>query len=178
MVPGDVGELVRDVVAESDVLEGRVVDVDAPRLLALVDPPKIERAIDNLLVNAARHTPQGTRIWIRVLPQDGGVLVCVDDEGPGIPDELKASIFEPFRKGEAGTPGSGIPRVSLRRVPWRTCMGAGPAGRQGRVPRLPPGNARRARRGFTGTGRVSEPVGDRRRPVTHAAFRAFDLMCL
>jgi signal transduction histidine kinase len=59
-------------------------------------------------VNAARHTPQGTRIWIRVLPQDGGVLVCVDDEGPGIPDELKASIFEPFRKGEAGTPGSGI----------------------------------------------------------------------
>jgi signal transduction histidine kinase len=108
VVPGDVGELVRDVVAESDVLEGRVVDVDAPRLLALVDPPKVERAIDNLLVNAARHTPQGTRIWIRVLPQDGGVLVCVDDEGPGIPDELKASIFEPFRKGEAGTPGSGI----------------------------------------------------------------------
>jgi PAS domain S-box-containing protein len=106
--PVDVGELVRDVVAESDVLEGRVVDVDAPRLLALVDPAKVERAIDNLLVNAARHTPQGTRIWIRVLPQDGGVLVCVDDEGPGIPDELKASIFEPFRKGEAGTPGSGI----------------------------------------------------------------------
>lgn len=106
--PVDVGQLVRDVVGESDVLEGRVVDVDAPRLLALVDPPKVERAIDNLLVNAARHTPQGTRIWIRVLPQDEGVLVCVDDEGPGIPDELKASIFEPFRKGEAGTPGSGI----------------------------------------------------------------------
>ena len=106
--PVDVGELVRDVVAESDVLDGRVVEVDAPRLLALVDPPKVERTIDNLLVNAARHTPHGTRIWVRVLAQDGGVLVCVEDEGPGVPDELKDSIFEPFRKGEAGTPGSGI----------------------------------------------------------------------
>jgi hypothetical protein len=36
------------------------------------------------------------------------LLVCVEDEGPGVPDELKASIFEPFRKGEPGTPGSGI----------------------------------------------------------------------
>jgi signal transduction histidine kinase len=36
------------------------------------------------------------------------VLVCVDDEGPGVPDELKTSIFEPFRKGDATTPGSGI----------------------------------------------------------------------
>jgi PAS domain S-box-containing protein len=106
--PVDVGQLVRDVVAESDVLDGRVVEVDAPRVLAPVDPPKIERAIDNLLVNAIRHTTPGTRIWVRVLPQDGGVLVCVEDEGPGVPDELKTSIFEPFRKGEAGTPGSGI----------------------------------------------------------------------
>jgi PAS domain S-box-containing protein len=104
----DVGTLVRDVVAECDVLDGRVVDVDAPPLLALVDPPKVERTIDNLLVNASRHTPQGTRIWIRVLAHDGGVLVCVEDEGPGVPDELKTSIFQPFRKGEAGTPGSGI----------------------------------------------------------------------
>jgi PAS domain S-box-containing protein len=106
--PVDVGQLVRDVIGESDVLEGRVVEVDAPRVLAPVDPPKIERAIDNLLVNAVRHTTRGTRIWVRVLPQDGGVLVCVDDEGPGVPDELKTSIFEPFRKGDAGTPGSGI----------------------------------------------------------------------
>jgi K+-sensing histidine kinase KdpD len=72
-----------------------------------VDPP-VERTIDNLLVNACRHTPQGTRIWIRVLAQDGGVLVCVEDEGPGVADELKTPIFEPFRKGDAGTPGSGI----------------------------------------------------------------------
>jgi PAS domain S-box-containing protein len=107
-LPLDVGRLVRDLVAESDMLDGRVVDVDAPRVIAPVDQPKVERAIDNLLVNAVRHTPPGTRIWVRVLPLDGGVLVCVDDEGTGVADELKAPIFEPFRKGQAGTPGSGI----------------------------------------------------------------------
>ncbi|MEX2406105.1 MAG: ATP-binding protein [Actinomycetota bacterium] len=106
--PVDVGQLVRELVADSDMLDGRVVDVDAPRVIAPVDQPKVERTIDNLLANAVRHTPQGKRIWVRVLPQDGGVLVCVDDEGPGVRDELKTSIFEPFRKGEAGTPGSGI----------------------------------------------------------------------
>jgi PAS domain S-box-containing protein len=106
--PVDVGKLVRDLVAESDMLDGRVVGVDAPRVIAPVDQPKVERAIDNLLVNAVRHTPPGARIWVRVLPLGGGVLVCVDDEGPGVADELKAPIFEPFRKGQAGTPGSGI----------------------------------------------------------------------
>jgi PAS domain S-box-containing protein len=106
--PVDVGKLVHDLVAESDVLDGRAVELDAPHVLAPVDPPKVERAIDNLLVNAVRHTPRGTKIWVRVLPHEGGVLVCVEDEGPGVPDELKTSIFEPFRKGDAGTPGSGI----------------------------------------------------------------------
>ena len=64
--------------------------------------------VDNLLVNASRHTPEGSRLWVRVLPEDGGVLVAVEDEGPGVPDEIKQDIFEPFRKGDPGSAGSGI----------------------------------------------------------------------
>jgi signal transduction histidine kinase len=74
-----------------------------------VDAPKVERMLENLLSNAARHTPPGARIWLRVRPEAGGVLLLVEDEGPGIPDDLKESVFEAFRRGPtASGPGSGI----------------------------------------------------------------------
>ena len=193
--PVDVGELVRDVVAENDLLEGRVVDVDAPRLLALVDPAKVERAIDNLLVNAARHTPAGNA---DLDPGPPAGRWCARlrrrrrSRHPGRAQGLDLRTLPQGRSRNARFGHRAFPRVWLRRVPWGTSLGAGPAGRRGRVPRLLPGNrrrparsgrrssggGRRTRKGFTGPGRVSEPVVDRRGPVTHAAFRAFDLMCL
>jgi signal transduction histidine kinase len=104
----DVGELVTGLLHESDALEGREFDLVARPVIALVDPPKLERMVENLLVNASRHTPRGTRIWIKVLPQDGGALICVEDEGSGVPAELREAVFEPFRKGDPNTVGSGI----------------------------------------------------------------------
>jgi PAS domain S-box-containing protein len=106
--PVDIGQLVTGLVHESGVLEGREFDLVARPVIALVDAPKVERMVENLLVNAARHTPLGSRIWIKVLPQDGGALICVEDEGRGVPDELKTAIFEPFRKGDPTAQGSGI----------------------------------------------------------------------
>lgn len=41
-------------------------------------------------------------------PEDGGALIYVNDDGAGGPDDLKDSVFEPFRKGDALTPGTGI----------------------------------------------------------------------
>jgi PAS domain S-box-containing protein len=106
--PVDLGQLITDLVHETDVLEGREVDVVARPVVVPVDPPKVERMVENLLVNAVRHTPRGTRISVRVAPQDGGAIVCVDDEGPGVADEDKTAIFEAFRKVSVETPGSGI----------------------------------------------------------------------
>lgn len=106
--PVDLGELVTNLVRDSDVLEGRSVDVVARRVVAPIDPPKVERMIENLIVNAVRHTPRGSRIWVCVAAHEDGAVVAVEDEGPGVPDELKASIFEPFRKSDPHTPGSGI----------------------------------------------------------------------
>jgi signal transduction histidine kinase len=106
--PVDIGQLVTDLVHGTDVLESREVEMVARPVVAPVDPPKVERMIENLLVNAVRHTPRESRIWVRVLPHEGGALVVVEDDGPGVPEDLKANIFEAFRKGDPNGSGSGI----------------------------------------------------------------------
>jgi signal transduction histidine kinase len=48
---------------------------------------------------------------VRVAREDGGVLIAVEDEGPGVPDDLKRAIFEPFRQGNGvpnPSPGVGV----------------------------------------------------------------------
>jgi signal transduction histidine kinase/GAF domain-containing protein len=100
--PVDVAEVVHEAVRESDVLKDRSVEIDAEPLVVSVDPAKVERIVENLLANAARHTPPGTRVWVRVEPEGDGALVIVEDEGPGVPAENQEMIFEPFR--QAGHP--------------------------------------------------------------------------
>jgi PAS domain S-box-containing protein len=107
----DVGELTRRVVDEAGVAGEHAVVVTAPTVRIAVDAPKVERIVENLVVNAARHTPAGTTIWVRVEPRRDGVLLVVEDEGPGVSAQLREQIFQPFRKGRnvAGhAPGSGI----------------------------------------------------------------------
>jgi len=101
--PTDVAALVEQAVRESDLLAGRTVEVDAAPTEVSLDAAKVERIVENLLANAARHTPEGTRVWVRVRPQEDGVLIVVDDEGPGVVEDLRSAIFEPFRQGP-GTP--------------------------------------------------------------------------
>jgi PAS domain S-box-containing protein len=109
--PVDVGALTRRVVEEVGVAGEHPLVVDAPALQLAVDAPKVERMVENLVVNAGRHTAAGTTIWIHVQSHDGGVLLVVEDEGPGVPAELREQIFQPFRKGRNiadHAPGSGI----------------------------------------------------------------------
>jgi PAS domain S-box-containing protein len=109
--PTDLAELVGRVVADSDLHASGRVSVEAEPVVANVDPAKVERIVENLLANAGRHTPEGTRVVVRVLPADGGVEIRVDDDGPGIPDHLRREVFEPFRQGPDApdhAPGVGI----------------------------------------------------------------------
>jgi PAS domain S-box-containing protein len=109
--PTDVASLVRRVVENSDVLGTRPVRVEAQLVVAQVDGPKVERIVENLLANAARHTPPECTIWVRVAPDENGVLLTVEDEGNGVPQHLRETIFEPFRQGPdapAHSPGVGI----------------------------------------------------------------------
>jgi two-component system, OmpR family, sensor histidine kinase KdpD len=97
----DLGELVERVVkdASGELLDRRPVHLEARRLELEVDPPKVERMVENLLANAARHTPPGTPVWVRVAPNGRGALLVVEDAGPGVPSELRETIFHPFRQG-------------------------------------------------------------------------------
>lgn len=95
----DVGELVRRIASEATGLETHPVRIDADPVLAFVDPAKVERIIENLLVNAARHTPAGTPVHVGVRAGAGGITVVIEDEGSGVPDDLKTVLFDPFRQG-------------------------------------------------------------------------------
>lgn len=107
--PVDLDALVRRLVDATEALRDHQVAVVSERCMINVDATKIERMVQNLLVNAARHTPSGSRIWVRVWSGEAGCTVAVEDDGPGVPDGLKEAIFEPFRRGpEQASPGSGI----------------------------------------------------------------------
>lgn len=106
----DLSALVLRVAEEADV-GPHPVSVGAGPLVMAVDAPKVERIVENLLVNAAKHTPPGTRIWIRLLPRRDGIVVAVEDEGAGIPDAERDAIFELFRRGPGTpehSPGAGV----------------------------------------------------------------------
>ena len=98
--PTDVGELARRVVADTAQLDDHPVRVRADAVMVEVDPSKVERVFENLLVNAARYTPPGTAVLVQVTARPHGIDLVVEDDGPGIPDELKDVLFEPFRQGE------------------------------------------------------------------------------
>ncbi|HEX6675051.1 MAG TPA: ATP-binding protein [Actinomycetes bacterium] len=105
----DIGVMIRHLVDEVDHLEGRPVYVDVPVLVADIDGPKVERILENLLINTTRHTPAGTPVWVRGMVRGRDLELVVEDAGPGVPPELAGSIFEPFRQGpNAAKKSSGV----------------------------------------------------------------------
>jgi signal transduction histidine kinase len=65
------------------------------------DVTRLDQVICNLLINAAKYTPDGGRIEAEVLIEDGDALLVVRDNGVGIPRELLPRIFDVFVQGNA-----------------------------------------------------------------------------
>jgi signal transduction histidine kinase len=107
--PTDLGSLVSRVVDEATFADHHPIHVELFEAIEMdVDAGTVERIVDNLLVNAVKHTPATTSIHVRVERCDGGAVLSVEDEGPGVPDEVKALIFQPFRQGAGVHSGAGI----------------------------------------------------------------------
>lgn len=90
---------------------GRPLELAVEPVVAQVDSAKVERIVENLLANADRHTAPDTPVWVKLARRDQGVLLAVEDAGAGVPPELRAMLFEPFRQGPetpAHAPGVGI----------------------------------------------------------------------
>jgi PAS domain S-box-containing protein len=106
----DVAALVEHAVAGVDTSDGRDVEVRTTPVVAEIDPAKLERIVENLVTNALKHTPPQTKVSVSVASDNHVLLLRVDDSGPGIADEQKEEIFEPFARGDGSsdTPGTGI----------------------------------------------------------------------
>jgi len=81
----------------------------------------LHRMVLNLLDNAARHTPPGSRIELRLRADAGHAIVEVADDGPGIPPAARVQVFDRFVRGEgpadtAVGPGSGLGLAIVRAV--------------------------------------------------------------
>jgi PAS domain S-box-containing protein len=111
LFPTNLGDLVRRVAEESAGGSSVEVQIGGEPVVISLDGPKVSRILESLLANAARHTPAGTRVWVRVERERQGLLLVVEDDGPGVPDDLKEAIFEPFRSAGDGSslePGPGV----------------------------------------------------------------------
>jgi two-component system sensor histidine kinase KdpD len=76
--------------------------------LVLADPGLLERVLANLFSNALRYSPAGRPPELRAVLDGGTVRLEVADHGPGVPDELKERIFEPFERVGDRHPGVGL----------------------------------------------------------------------
>jgi two-component system, OmpR family, sensor kinase len=77
----------------------------------------LHRMVLNLLENAVKHTPAGTRISASTRSSNGDAVLVVEDSGPGIPPELGLRVFERFvRGGGDGARGSGLGLAIVRAV--------------------------------------------------------------
>ncbi|MGZ5351244.1 MAG: PAS domain-containing protein [Actinomycetota bacterium] len=116
--PTDIGDLARRAVEESELLSSARVRIDITPTVLPADASKVERIIENLLANTARHTPASATIWVRVHPVDDGGIILVEDNGAGVDEPLREAIFEPFRQGPdapSHSPGVGVGLTLVRR---------------------------------------------------------------
>jgi two-component system sensor histidine kinase KdpD len=101
-------------------LKGHSVSTElAPDLpLVLFDAVLIERVLCNLLENAAKYTPPGSRIVIAARPNEAWVNVTVHDNGPGLPPGKEDTLFEKFTRGESESakPGVGLGLAICRAI--------------------------------------------------------------
>ena len=97
--PVDLDAIARRAVERSDALEGRAVSIEATGTTRHLDERMVDRILDNLVSNAAKHAGPEARIWIRVSQSPDGVSIAVDDDGPGVPEHERQRIFERFERG-------------------------------------------------------------------------------
>jgi signal transduction histidine kinase len=104
-------------ISASAEARGARVTVAAAGIPDLVaDPELVRRVIGNLVDNCLKYGPNGGRVWLDANPlSEGRVLVCVRDEGPGVPPELRDRIFDKYARLEreqhsrrAGSRGLGL----------------------------------------------------------------------
>jgi two-component system sensor histidine kinase KdpD len=97
--PQDIGALIEDVAERlRRQIGSHPIEINLPAELPLAQAnyTQIDQVLTNLIENAARYTPAGTPIVVRAYAERDTLAVEVRDHGPGIPEGMRARIFEKF----------------------------------------------------------------------------------
>jgi len=105
----ELGEVDLTVLALDAVSDARVAgpghrwQVDVPPVAVLLpgDAARLHQVLANLLTNVRTHTPEGTTATVRLAVEADTAVLQVIDDGPGIPLQLQAQVFERFARGDA-----------------------------------------------------------------------------
>ncbi len=102
------------------MLKQHAVEVNIPRDLPLVrfDALLIERVLVNLLENASKYTPPGSKITLAAQAVGDTLSVSVSDDGPGLTAGREEAVFQKFTRGEreSATPGVGLGLTICRAI--------------------------------------------------------------
>lgn len=108
----DLVALAREVASHLGVLaedKGQTLEVRAlGPVLADVDAVVLRQAVTNLVDNAIKYGPGGSRVTISVAREEGGAAIAVTDEGPGVPVEHREHVFERFYRVDPARPRGGV----------------------------------------------------------------------
>jgi signal transduction histidine kinase/HAMP domain-containing protein len=91
----------------------------APELPSLeADPIRLEHVFSNLLANALRYAPAGSRVELGARAEGAGIRFWVQDEGPGVPEEARDRVFERYFRvsDEAQSGGAGLGLAIAREI--------------------------------------------------------------
>jgi two-component system, OmpR family, sensor kinase len=116
--PVDLSEIVTHAAAELEPLAGdHEISISVPAGVH-VDGARDElhRLVLNLMENALRHTDPGTAVEASVERRNGQIVLAVEDDGPGIPLELREKVFERFYRGTGDRSGSSGLGLSIVRA--------------------------------------------------------------
>lgn len=100
--PVDLGAVVSEVASSTETSRSDVeIDVQIPEGTTVYGDPLLRRLFENLVRNAADHNDDGlARVCIDAEPGEDTVVVTVTDDGPGIPDELRGTLFSRPEKSQ------------------------------------------------------------------------------
>ncbi|HEY3482543.1 MAG TPA: HAMP domain-containing sensor histidine kinase [Streptomyces sp.] len=115
--PVDLTRLVLDAVDDARAAGPRhlwALDLPAEPVTLTGDAHRLQQITANLLTNARVHTPAGTRVTVRLRQNPAATLLTVTDNGPGVPEAVRDTVFERFARADhlrdaAGTEAQGQP---------------------------------------------------------------------
>ena len=102
-------------------LQGFRLDINIPDevLICEIDPIQLKRVFENIIINAMKHNPTDTTIYVVIKEQEGNIKITLADDGVGIPPHLVTSVFSPFVVGDDSRnnkQGSGLGLAISKRI--------------------------------------------------------------